>query len=156
MTAPSIGYRLAMSEDLPALAALRLASDLELRGGTAWPDDREAFLAVYSATTRAGMDEGTVLAWLAEDVGQAVACAQLRWWAAPTVHRAGRCRGYVTGVYTRPEYRRQGIARHLMELLVAWARDHEVTRLLLSPSEVGAQLYRELGFTEGRGLELDL
>ena len=62
-------------------------------------------------------------------------------------------RGYVSSVYTAPEYRRRGVARTLMDNLLAHARELGVTRLILWASELGRPLYLDLGFVPSRGLE---
>lgn len=161
MDSPEITYRLATPDDLDTLAALRWELDVDLHGVPDAPEEaRAAFVASLLVGLREGMARGTVLAWLAEAegraAGSAVGCAQLTWWPVPKVRQPDRKRGYVTGVYTRPEYRRRGISHHLMELMIAYAREHAVTRLLLSPSPEAVPLYHGLGFTPSRGLELNL
>jgi GNAT superfamily N-acetyltransferase len=157
VTASAITYRLATTDDLAVLAELRWELDVSLHGVPDAPSDaRAAFAATIQSDLRAGMDRGTVLVWLAEMEGHAVGCAQLTWWPVPKVRQPDRKRGYVTGVYIRPACRRRGIARHLMELLIAYARGHAITRLLLSPSPEAVPLYHGLGFVPSRGLELNL
>jgi len=50
-------------------------------------------------------------------------------------------------VYTRNEYRRQGIARQMCEMLIedAWARG--ATEISLDATTMGRPLYESLGFT---------
>jgi GNAT superfamily N-acetyltransferase len=156
MSLPTITYRLATPDDLDTLAALRWDMDVELRGAPDDPANRDAFLAIYRESRRAGMEHGTCLVWIAEVKGRPVATAQLIWWPAPTVHQPHRKRGYVTGVYTQPAYRGQGIARHMMELIIEHARQHEMPRLVLYPSYMAIQLYQGLGFVPSHGLELNL
>jgi GNAT superfamily N-acetyltransferase len=52
----------------------------------------------------------------------------------------------VVNVYTDPTWRRRGVARTLMEHLIAWAREREVGRLVLHASKDGRALYEQLGF----------
>ena len=54
--------------------------------------------------------------------------------------------GYVLGVYTEPEYRRQGIATGLMQRLLAEAKRLGLNRVELSASEMGKPIYEKLGF----------
>ncbi|HEY7778661.1 MAG TPA: GNAT family N-acetyltransferase [Ktedonobacterales bacterium] len=157
MDTVAISYRLATLDDLGTLAELRWELDVGLHGVPDAPSDARAlFATTIQSDLRAGMDRGTVLVWLAEMDGHAVGCAQLTWWPVPKARHPDRKRGYVTGVYTRPEYRRRGVARQLIELLSAYARDHAITRLLLSPSPEAVPLYRSLGFVPSHGLELNL
>jgi GNAT superfamily N-acetyltransferase len=63
---------------------------------------------------------------------------------------------FVNAVFVRPPYRRQGIARRLMELVIAWAREHGCIRVRLRSSDDGRALYTTMGFNVGREMELDL
>jgi len=52
----------------------------------------------------------------------------------------------VVNVYTEPEWRRRGIARALMQTLMAWAVDRGFDRVVLHASDDGRPLYESLGF----------
>jgi ribosomal protein S18 acetylase RimI-like enzyme len=56
--------------------------------------------------------------------------------------------GTVLNVYVRPEYRRQGIASKLLELLIADAKAMELDFIELKASAEGYPLYRKLGFED--------
>ena len=63
----------------------------------------------------------------------------------------------MSSVYTAPEYRRLGIARRLMTMLLDAARELGVHRLLLNSSDMGRPLYESLGFvTPTREMEINL
>jgi GNAT superfamily N-acetyltransferase len=64
--------------------------------------------------------------------------------------------GYVTNMYTLPAYRRRGLARQLLEVLIAHARQVGIKRLFLESSREGQQLYEGFGFRLSRGMELTL
>ena len=49
-------------------------------------------------------------------------------------------------IYTRPDYRRQGIARHMVDLLVGEARERGVTAISLEATAMGMPLYESYGF----------
>ncbi len=53
---------------------------------------------------------------------------------------------YVSNVYTVPEYRKKGYARHLMEKLVQTAYEMDVTAINLNASTAGRPLYEKLDF----------
>jgi GNAT superfamily N-acetyltransferase len=150
----SLSYRLAGVDDLPALARLRWEMELERKHTTM---ELAAYTRDYVAAVRDDMERGIHVAWLAEDGGEPVACVTLIWWnLAPNFVAARRKRGFVSNVYTRPAYRRQGISRALMTELIAWAREHDLSRLILWASDMGRPLYEGLGFAPSRGLELNL
>jgi GNAT superfamily N-acetyltransferase len=52
----------------------------------------------------------------------------------------------ILNVYTAPAWRRQGVARVLMEQVIAWAREEKIARLVLHASPEGRRLYEQLGF----------
>ena len=154
---PTITYHAATAEDAEALALLRYAMELERHPEEAsranWPAYREAHIEA----TRAQMAAGLFAGWLAEAEDVPVACVVLLWWPmSPNLREPRRRRGLVTNVYTAPAYRKQGIARRLMETLVAHAREQGVSRLILWASDMGRPLYTDLGFAPSRGLEINL
>ena len=62
-------------------------------------------------------------------------------------HPTGR-RAHLMNVYTRSTYRRQGIAKKMMELLLAEAWDRGVTEISLDATDSGRPLYESFGFTD--------
>lgn len=149
-------YRAATSEDVEALARLRWEMEAERHSERQEAMTLEDYTTLYATTLGADLQRGTYRAWLAFAGEQPVACAALIWWAmAPTPGKPHRKRGIVSGVFTRAAYRRQGISRHLMELVLANARDEGVERLVLWASDMGRPLYQSLGFGQSRGLELN-
>lgn len=54
--------------------------------------------------------------------------------------------GLILNVYVDPEYRRQGIARALMQAILDWAPGAGIVRLVLHASDDGRALYETLGF----------
>lgn len=63
---------------------------------------------------------------------------------------------YVNSVYVYPEYRRQGIARRLMQMAMEWARELGCTQVRLRASSEGRPLYESLGFHATSEMQLDL
>jgi ribosomal protein S18 acetylase RimI-like enzyme len=61
---------------------------------------------------------------------------------------------YILNVYTRPEARRMGLARALMDRLVEAARAAGARRVWLRASADGRLLYESMGFREGDYLQL--
>jgi GNAT superfamily N-acetyltransferase len=152
-----ITYRKATADDLEALARLRWAMQFERQ--EEHPSDPETwatYLAAYRDAFAEQIAQGGFDAWLAEDGGQAVSCVVLLWWRTPPIFdQLVRRRGMVSSVYTLPEYRRKGIARELMRMLIAQAKEMEIRRLVLWASEMGRPMYEGLGFEPSHGMELD-
>ncbi len=152
----TITYRLATTDDVETLATLRWRMETERHPEHAATEAQFAdYLAAARQDIRAEIEQGRHIAFLAEGDGQVVACAILIWWTMlPNLRHLHRKRGYVSSVYTDPAWRRRGIARHLMEQLMARAREMGIDRLILWASDMGRPLYLDQGFEPSRALEL--
>jgi GNAT superfamily N-acetyltransferase len=88
------------------------------------------------------------LAWFAIDSDGAIAAGLGLWlmdWP-PHMVGSGALRGNIVNVYTRPESRRMGLARRLMDTALDWCRSNQVCTVILHSSEAGKPLYESLGF----------
>jgi len=54
--------------------------------------------------------------------------------------------GLIVNVFTEPEWRRRGLAKLLMNTIIAWSREQNLDGLILHASDDGRALYEELGF----------
>jgi ribosomal protein S18 acetylase RimI-like enzyme len=68
----------------------------------------------------------------------------------------GARRGNILNVYTRPDCRRQGLARRLTGAAVEWCRSHGIATVILHASDDGRALYRSLGFQPTNEMRLTL
>lgn len=150
----TITYRVATGDDVDALARMRWQMETERH-----PEiqaDYAAYLEAARQDIRSEIERGAHIAFLAEAEGEVVACAILIWWTMlPNLTTLHRKRGYVSSVYTDPAWRRRGIARHLMEQIIARAREMGMDRLILWASSMGRPLYLDQGFEPSRALELN-
>ncbi len=55
--------------------------------------------------------------------------------------------GYIQWVATEPAFRRQGFARQVMQGVLAWFAEQQITVIELHATPDGEPLYRSLGFT---------
>ena len=62
--------------------------------------------------------------------------------------------GYIMNVVTVPQYRRQGIARRIMQTMLVWLEAQGIQHVTLHATEAGRPLYEELGFTAGNEMQL--
>lgn len=65
-------------------------------------------------------------------------------------------RPFVVNMYTEPEWRRRGLARHLLGALIEWSRAQGFESLYLHASDDGRPLYAAHGFLPTNELRLDL
>lgn len=66
----------------------------------------------------------------------------------PTYHNPTGKKAYIMNMYTAPEYRRQGIAMHTLDLLVKDAKAHGVSQIALEATDMGRPLYEKYGFVK--------
>lgn len=66
----------------------------------------------------------------------------------PTYDNPTGRKAYIMNMYTRPTYRRMGVAYQTLDLLVSAARERGITFISLEASEVGRFLYEKYGFVK--------
>ena len=91
-------------------------------------------------------DQTTVLVL---DEGKVIGCASMSYmWIMPTFSHPTGKRAHLMNVYTNKDYRRQGIARKMVNMLIDDARSKGVTEISLDATESGRPLYESLGFAD--------
>jgi len=65
----------------------------------------------------------------------------------PTFHNPSGKKAYIMNMYTRPEYRRQGIAIKTLDLLIKDAKEKGIVEISLEATDMGKPLYEKYGFT---------
>jgi GNAT superfamily N-acetyltransferase len=123
--------------------------------------DREALDGMaerFRDWVRPRLESGEYRAWLAVTPDGVVAAGAALWlmdWP-PMPFAVGSPRGNIFNVYTRPESRRRGLARRLMETILDWCRANHVKIVILHTSDEGRALYESLGFKRTREMRLEL
>jgi GNAT superfamily N-acetyltransferase len=116
-----------------------------------WSDEALApQIPVWQTWLRAKVADGTYVAFVAEDengepVGSGAVLVHL---AIPRPKWPSDRGGRVQSVYVVPDARRRGIARALMDALIAYAREAQLIFLALHPSDDARPLYAAMGFGE--------
>lgn len=64
----------------------------------------------------------------------------------PTYHNPSGWKAYIMNMYTKPEYRRRGIACRTLDLLVKAARERGIYHITLEATKMGRPLYEKYGF----------
>jgi GNAT superfamily N-acetyltransferase len=102
--------------------------------------------------------EGWYRAWLAQNAaGEVVAGGGILILPWPSHPRDSQTRRpMIVNVYTEPEYRRQGLARRLMVIMLEWLRQQGYGTVSLHASDYGRTLYESLGFEPTNEMRLQL
>ena len=66
----------------------------------------------------------------------------------PTYHNPTGKKAYIMNMYTKPLYRRNGIAKRTLALLVEDAKKRGITSISLEATEIGRPLYEKFGFVQ--------
>jgi len=122
-----------------------------------------AVLDAVAKTSRDYFDQAlrarTYVAWLAEQsrdrrvvAGGGVVVAP--WPGFPGEQRPERA--WILNLYTEPEVRRQGIAKRLLAVIIAWCRSRGYNTVSLHASPAGRPLYEALGFEQTNEMRLKL
>jgi GNAT superfamily N-acetyltransferase len=143
-----VAIRRATPADARILARMRASSAFERHGGT--DAERAEYERVCSAffAARLAQEDSFLRSWIASRAEQLAGGASLALF--PTLPRYGEpfngTDGRVRDVYVVPAFRRTGVARALMDVILAEARSLRIDRLSLGASAMGRPLYESLGF----------
>jgi GNAT superfamily N-acetyltransferase len=152
----SITIREATADDLDVVMHHRRSMFADMGQGHA------GALEAMDATSRPlfarGLADGTYRGWLAEDArGNVVAGGGIIMLAYHSSPRdPDPRRAWIVNMYTEPGYRRQGLARRLMERMIEWCRGQGMATVYLHASAEGRALYDSLGFTPTNEMRLRL
>lgn len=144
----SLAFRRATRDDVKSLAELRFRQLID-EGGK--PNDNiNDELEKYFVNE---LENEDLIIWVAEAGSKIVATAGVCFFQyPPTFYNVTGKVAYVTNVYTRNEFRHQGIATKLMEYVMDEIRKTGCNTVRLHSSEQGRRLYEKMGFTESSGM----
>ncbi len=138
----SIEYRRLQKDDLTIFITMRI-KQLREEGATEDIDLRPALQDYYTRH----MADGTFVSWLAVDGERIVGTSGMSFVEKPPYFGcpSGKM-GLLSSMFTDPEYRRQGIARKLLSLVVEEARNYGCGTVQITASNMGVLLYSNFGF----------
>lgn len=138
-----LDYKIATIDDIDTLMEIRLEM---LRIVNTFKENQD-FSEELVNHSRRYFTEGNQETCLAFDAGVAVGCASISYIEImPTFSHPTGKRAHLMNVYTKAEYRRQGIAKRMVEMLIDNANRKGVTEISLDAIESGRPLYESLGF----------
>lgn len=136
-------YRKTTKADMKILMKLRLEMLREVNGLSGEYEYDENFIS----ESRRYFESGEQTTVIASDGETLVGCASLSYtWIMPTFSHPTGNRAHLMNVYTRADYRRRGISKKMVEILIDEAKENGVTEIRLDATEMGRPLYESLGF----------
>jgi GNAT superfamily N-acetyltransferase len=143
----TVEYRRAVPDDADQIVELRALMIDEVTGRASSPDEEWWQAAVaWMRRELAGED---VVAYVADDDGRVLAIAiGIRQKRPPGPRSPGGWGGDVSSVSTRPEARRAGHARAVVERVLAWFDERGIRPVDLTSTAAAEHLYLSLGFHE--------
>lgn len=150
-----ISYRKTTKDDMEILMKLRLEMLREVNDLSGEYEYDEDFVSESRKYFESG-EQTTVIAFDGETT---VGCASLSYiWIMPTFSHPTGNRAHLMNVHTRADYRRRGISKKMVEILIEEAKENGVTEISLDATKMGRPLYEVLGFQASdscMGMELN-
>jgi GNAT superfamily N-acetyltransferase len=140
-------FRKATIDDIPSLIEMRKQQLLDEGFNPVTNIDLE--LKEYFLRT---LSDGSFISWLAIDQSTIVATSGLCFYQLPPSYSnpTGQV-AYVTNMFTKREYRRQGISTHLLSLTLDEAKRRNYKVIRLHASADGKPIYTKAGFIDSDG-----
>jgi GNAT superfamily N-acetyltransferase len=151
----NVDIRAAAIDDIPEILRQRRAMYEDMGHNDSNTLEQMASLAADYLTK--AMSDGSFRAWLASSGNRVVAGGAIiisPWPAHPYDLECRRAT--ILNVYTYLEFRRCGIARRLMQAMIAWCAGEGFARVALHASDDGRHLYESLGFEPSNEMRLKL
>ena len=148
-----VNFRKALDSEIPQLIELRKKQRID-EGSDPDPEVDEYMVPFF----KKHFSDGSLVEWVAEEDGQIVATAAILFMEFPPAYsNPSGVRGYITNMYTSPDYRGKGIATSLLEKLMDEARERNIYMIFLGASKMGKPVYRKFGFEEsGKWMDLSI
>jgi GNAT superfamily N-acetyltransferase len=149
--------RLATVMDAPIIVHHRRAMFTDIGLGDS--KDLDAMEATFAPYVTRALGDGSYRGWLAETEDRRVVAGGgliVHEWPARPGNPSDPRRAYILNVYTEPDHRKQGLARRIMTVILAWCRAEGLKAVSLHASTYGRSLYESLGFEKTNEMRLRL
>ncbi|AXI09895.1 GNAT family N-acetyltransferase [Oceanobacillus zhaokaii] len=95
------------------------------------------------------LSDGSLIQLIVEDNEDIIACGAIIYYEFPPTYtnKSGK-KAYITNMFTKEDYRGQGIATKLLTKLVDEAKDSGISKIWLGASKLGRPVYKKFGFVE--------
>lgn len=141
-----IEYRKLSEKELDIFIEMRI-NQLREEGADENADLKPALYNYYTKY----MSDGTFVSWLAIDNRRIVGTSGISFVEKPPYFGclSGKI-GLLSSMYTDKAYRRQGIAQHLLSIVVNEAKNYGCGTIQITASDMGVLLYENFGFVKNR------
>lgn len=142
----NLNYRKATIGDIDLLTKTRIEV---LRAANGLSDDADMTEVEHQSYKyyQKALRDGTHTAYLAFDGDRFAGAGGISYYQVmPTFHNPSGNKAYIMNMYTRPEYRRQGIARRMLDILINDAKARGISYITLEATMMGRPLYESAGF----------
>ncbi|MCL2187442.1 MAG: GNAT family N-acetyltransferase [Defluviitaleaceae bacterium] len=146
-----ITYRIATLDDCATLTQIRM-DNINKYLQNATEDEMETLRKnIYQHFTH-DMNEGTLITYVACDGDKIVGTCGLTFFnATPSPTNITGKQGYITNMYTDPEYRGRGVGTKLFALTKEAAIARNCGRLVLYKTKMAEGIYKKFGFEDSIG-----
>lgn len=141
-------YKKATRVDIDELVRTRI---IVLRAANKLSDEVDMSVVEQESRVYYGhaLETGEHIAYLVYDNKKFIGAGGVSFYQVmPTYHNPSGKKAYIMNMYTAPEYRRQGIAFHTLDLLVKDAKMQGVSQIALEATDMGRSLYERYGFNK--------
>lgn len=141
-------YRKATWKDMELLVASRVEI---LRDANGLPQDTD--MSQVERESRAyfqrALEDGSCICYLAFDGDRLAGVGGVSFYQVmPTYYTPTGQKAYIMNMYTSPDFRRKGIAYHILDLLIREIRNRGVVYIALEATDMGRPLYEKYGFVK--------
>ena len=139
-------YKTATIEDLDVLIKTRIEV---LRAANKLDESVDMSLVEKESSDyyKKALADGSHVAVLVYDGERFVGAGGVSFYTVmPTYHNTSGKKAYIMNMYTKPEYRRKGIAYKTLDILVDACKKRNITHITLEATEMGRALYEKYGF----------
>lgn len=146
-----MNYRYADKRDIDFLVKSRLEFTYEMRNKQMETSSQEYEKLKENCERyfQCALAEDTCDVILAEEDGKCVGTGIIFYYfSVPSAFNMEGKNAYITSLYVKPEYRKQGIGNTILKRLIQSASRRGYDIVMLSASELGKPMYEKLGFRE--------
>jgi ribosomal protein S18 acetylase RimI-like enzyme len=156
MSGQSFSIRRATIADAPIITAHRRKMFEDMGRGTL--PQLDAMDAKFAPWVSSKIACGEYLAWFVVNERDAVVAGAglILLDQTPSPLDLSEKRGYILNVYVDRDYRRRGLARRLMTMILDHSRAEKIRMIALHASDEGRPLYESLGFKPTNEMRLRL